>query len=820
MRKDANPASAQLEDGSRPALPAWAGPALIAASVLIVMHGFWLRPRLSNQQLDLLGQWLPWYCHLGKAVAHGAVPAWLPTQFSGMPFAGDPQKGWMYLPAMVPFAIFGCARAFGLFVTLQPLVAGLGLFWFLRNEGLSRVAATVGALTLALTIADSAIAISLPFSGMLAWMAVTLGAGSAFLRARTVPGRLGALGATGFALSQAAAAHLSNGLLFTLLGLGAYLVARLASQIRQGNRTLASAGLMLLSPFLAFPLVGAAVLSPPVGFLPRSSLGHGYAELARLATSLSGVPTPPAFTPGQGPWWATGFARGPEGYAGALAILVLPSAFLARRWRAPVVAFAAVGLVGWLFNLEALVTFKPLRSAALGTSIGELWLHSPFRFRYLVVISLAVLAGYGVQSWLDVAGDRRAVVVRASLMAPMVALFVLGPILAGSSARQYLFFAVGIAYALPLLVAANGRWRSAVWLLPVLLAVELATAGLVQQLGTVNQDARDQLDKLPASGLGHSFSRYHTPWIEPDAYLRPGPIGSYLIAARDQYGRYFAFDPSISRSLRGFLTRQAPSIWPAYENGRSVLFGLDDVQGYSPVQVDRYWRLVRRSDDRPLYYNAAAFQSIDRQVLDLFGVRWLIVSSRVDPPADLLQPAPVATEGIWRLFSVRDAMPRASIVYSVRTVTPGQSLDAVLGTTFDPGSEAIVETTVPGLAGSGAGTGTAAYSEPSASHARIVVTTDRPGLLVVRNVFDLNWRAFVDSRQVPLYVTDYLMQGILVPAGRHVIDLEYRDTSIRRGLAISAAAWLLLLAAIVALVVRDRRRRWPARVAPGNEPTR
>jgi uncharacterized protein (TIGR03382 family) len=55
--------------------------------------------------------------------------------------------------------------------------------------------------------------------------------------------------------------------------------------------------------------------------------------------------------------------------------------------------------------------------------------------------------------------------------------------------------------------------------------------------------------------------------------------------------------------------------------------------------------------------------------------------------------------------------------------------------------------------------------------------------------------------------TDYLLQGVAVPAGRHEIRLTYREPSIGRGLAASAMVWLGFGLLLFAAVVRERRER-------------
>jgi hypothetical protein len=790
---------------------ALAGPALIVASVLVVLHGFWLHPKLTNQQVDLLAFWMPRWCYLGDSLSAGHVPTWLTNQFGGVPYASDPQSGWLYVPAMALFMVFGCVRALGLFIVLQPILAGLGLYGFFRHEGASRPASTVGGLTLALSVTGGSAVLSLPFSGTLAWTAIALAGASGYLHART-PLRIGLwMAFTAFAVSQIAAAHMTDGLLIGAAIIGLYVLARSVAQVRAGERSRRSAALIVILPFLAFPVLAAAMLIPRLALLPRTSIGHGYRALGELANRLSGTDAlPPLYAHGLGPWWGTAFARGPGGYVGALGILLVPAALASKRFRWPAAAFAVLGFVGWLVNLDRLIGSPAMRRFALNHSIGELWLRSPDRFRYLLLFAFAGLAGYGMQAWLDMrlASDRRGLARRAAWFAPPVAVFVVGPLIAGARPAEYVLFLVGCAYSGPLLLllARGARWPAGA--LPALLAAELAAAGVVGQLGPIPKMAVDRLPKQPSSGLGHAYPKYHAPFILPTDYTTPGPIGTVLVGARGTYGRYFTFDPSVSRSRpRGFLFNQGRRQWGGYENGRSVLLDLDEIQGYSPVQLDRYWRLVRATNDQPIYYNSASFQNLDPAVLKLFGVEWLIQPSRMPPPDGM--PF-VAKEGAYSLYRVPQPEPRASVVYDARPVAPGQGLRDVLDPAFDPDTEAIYEPagrgTRTGL-GPGVNAGAATYRELTPEHVRVSVTSSAPGLLLVRNAFDDNWVATIDGLAAPVLRTDYMMQGVMVPSGSHEVELRYRDEPLAIGLMVSGTAWLIVAALLAWLWARQRRPR-------------
>src|SRR5947207_3387287 len=163
------------------------------------------------------------------------------------------------------------------FVVLQPILAGLGIYAFLRGERVSRPAATAGGLVLAMAMADSYISLSIPFAGSLAWTALTLAAASRLMRARSWPARLGWLLVTAAAWGQLAGAHMSNGLLMGTAALFVFVVVRLASSARAGEwrGPLAAAGLLVV----ALLMVNVRVVLRRVPYVDRSGLGMGYLRL-------------------------------------------------------------------------------------------------------------------------------------------------------------------------------------------------------------------------------------------------------------------------------------------------------------------------------------------------------------------------------------------------------------------------------------------------------------------------------------------------------------------------------------------------------------
>ncbi|MGZ8615382.1 MAG: hypothetical protein ACXWX4_11985, partial [Actinomycetota bacterium] len=169
--------------GRRVAL-AVVGPAVIVAGVLFALRGFVFADRLSDAHPDILTFWLPRFSFLGRSIAAGHVPLWNPFEMAGYRYAADPQGGWLYLLPMGLFSWLSPAVAMRAFIVANPLIAGLGLFAFLRIERFSLLAATAGGLSLAMLMSSSEIAISMPFAGSMAWSSVALVGAAGYRRSR------------------------------------------------------------------------------------------------------------------------------------------------------------------------------------------------------------------------------------------------------------------------------------------------------------------------------------------------------------------------------------------------------------------------------------------------------------------------------------------------------------------------------------------------------------------------------------------------------------------------------------------------------------
>jgi len=782
-------------------LLAAAGPALIVVSVLIALRGFAFLPRLTNQHPDLLSFWLPRSCLLGEALAQGRVPLWNPFEMAGTPFAADAQSGWLSITTMLTSWLLGCGDGLRAQIVLQPIVAGLGLWWFLRREGLGRLAATAGGLSLAMAMAASIIAISLPFAGTLAWTPLVL-VGAQGVFSASGWRRLGWLALAAVAWGQVAAAHLSHGLLMCTALVTAYVVARALRGVRSGTVERRRAVLLALG-FLAFlPLANLAIFLPRFALLERSSLAAGYGALEGTVAGSIGLDRP---IPTEGVWsaWPLALASTPGAYVGAAILLALPLALRDRTRRHLAVAFGGLLGLAYLLTLSILVGAGWFRSFVLALPYGDVYLHNPGRLRYLAFLVVPVLGAIGLQALLDLRPGLREAL---RWIAPALGLFLLLPLAVGANPRRLAVFAIGSAAVVGALWARPRLPRIVPVSLVGVLAVELLAGALWSSAyrgGTV------YFGLEPERGGPLVQGALRWPRVPLDRYLEPGPIAREI---RGQpYGRYLAWVLPGASFNKGYLFTQAEADWPALLLGRAVLFRIHDALGYSPIQLPRYWTYIRATNRLPVFYNASVIQLPTIEDVRLLGVRYLIVHVGQDLP-DGLAGEVVERERGYLLVGLEGWQPRASVVPSW-TVVAGEAdaLERVLEPGFDPAREAVLEDE-PGIRPTDPMPGTAVYREVRPEDVRIEVEAPAPSLVVVRNAWDRGWTATVDGRPAQVLRADHLLQAVPVAAGRHEVRLVYREPAIGRGLVASAAAWAGMVVGVsaVALVRRRRATRPPA----------
>ncbi len=744
-------------------LRAATGPLLIIALVLVMRRDIAFHHALPTSDLTRL--WLPTYDFLGRQLSAGHIPGWDPNLFAGRAFTADPQSGWMYAPPMGLFAVLDAGWAMRVMVLMQPMLAGVGLYGFLRAERFDRVAATLAGIGVAGVLCGSQLIAALPFAAVFAWNAVTLWAlARAFLARRAWAAGLW-LALAAASTGQAAAAHLSTGLAMHLMLVGGYLALQIARRHRRGSAAAAAAAYLALAVGLA-----AAYLLPRVAQLPDTSLADGYAAAWNLARSLAdAAPAPPPIGQRAASSWPLTLAAAPGPHLPALLLCALPVALLglrSGRRRGLVAVLATVGAAGYLLSLAAVADAVPSSWRSLRPI--DLYLHGPSWFADVTLLCIVLLGAIGVERLLAAGRLRRGAIVAAATVTIAAAAWA-----AGCSPSQLVLFAVsGAACAVALAIPRGGS----------LAMIAIVTAELV--IGTIVGVAPSALTRaLPRKLQRADAAR---------PYLAPQPNGATARMLRGGGGRVlFAWH---RRSLTMEVATGLPSPLDGSLNG-PLMDGVPTVGGYDAVQPRLFWAYTRTLVRPPLEYNRTLIDRPTPAALDLLDVGWMVLPLGERPPVAATVRLSGSGYVLWKLR----ARPIAQLYPSWSGASSAAAARRLAtGPGFDPARRLVVALAPDGLA-PGATAGTVRVLEQGAQRLVFTTTADAAEMLLVRQSYDPFWRATVDGRPIAVRVGDGFEPALLVPAGRHRVVLTYDDPWIVRGLVVSAftlAAWLAACVAI------------------------
>lgn len=181
-------------------------------------------------------------------------------------------------------------------------------------------------------------------------------------------------------------------------------------------------------------------------------------------------------------------------------------------------------------------------------------------------------------------------------------------------------------------------------------------------------------------------------------------------------------------------------------------------------------------------------------------------------------PILVATnaQGPFALIEFTGALPKASLFARWQVIEePADLLRRLVEPEFDPAETVLLEKAPwpedaePADSTSG---GSVRYESYAPKHLKLVVEAARPSVLLVNDKAHPDWQATLDGEPIEILRANFLMRGVAVPAGRHVVEFRYRP---------SVATWYLSLAAVIVglglsgtLGVMGARRRSPALVPP------
>jgi hypothetical protein len=798
FRKEEASQAAWLRQGLLPFLPIWLAPLALLAPVWLTGKAvFWGTVSL---------QFIPWQAFAWESLKLGRLPLWNPLVGMGAPLAANYQSALFYPPNWLLFPLYlaggveWLAWGQGVLIPLHMAWAGTGMALLARRLGVGVFGQTVGGLAYGLSGYLVARSGFLSINASVAWLPWIMLAGLLLVDASPK-----------FPHKREAFPAFSRRALFLILTVGMQLLAGHAQTawytllllglwsaywgwkrgVRIGpplsnRRNIAWVGgkgavrawsLLALCLLLAVAL-SAVQLLPTAEYLLQSqrsaavefdfALTYSFWParfLTLFAPDFFGNPARGDYH-GYGNYWEDHLYPGLLPLLLALGGIGLGFRNLLRkreeRWEH----------TGLVILLSALTGISFLLALGKNTPVFP-WLYhhlptfdmfqGPTRFSLWAVFALALLAAVSADRWRKPQGRVLYWTRLGTAGAFAISL--------GACASAFLFSGVspafiramalaslwGVGAGLLLLLApregfigeSGGRWRLA--------AILLISADLVSAGWGLNP------------GIDRDF--YRGP-AQTAAQVRELAAGGRLyLPEKDEYGlkydrfmQFQTFDPGENwENLRAVLL---PNL--------NLLDGIASANQFDPLVPGRYARWMET-------LGGEVSGEVEEQMMNLMSVS---VVESIDPRAEY---------GVQ--FKTVESGARARWVPCALTVQDGeQALREVVDPGFNPLQTVILEEgrTAAGEACLAGGAGRVQILAERPDRITLQAITDRPGWLVLADIWYPGWQVSVNGKTASLLRANYLFRAVRLEPGEHRVEFIYRPASFWAGLAISLAGILFL----------------------------
>lgn len=693
---------------------------------------------------DPVRQQYPWKTLAIESEKKLNLPLWNPYNFSGTPLLANFQAGVFY-PFNILFFALPFDISWSLIIFLQPLLAGIFLFYYLNNFRLRRVASLIGAIAYSFSgffiawlewgnILNTALWLPLV---LLSIDKINSNSHKKFTK-ETIVWSLIFL----FSLVSAFfAGHLQTFFYIAVFSFF-YFIVRLNNSIKK-----------IKNLILYFILTITFILITAVQWLPTLKL----ISLSARSLDVTGWRVEGWFIPWQNivQFVVPDFFGNPAtlnyygiwnygefiGYIGILPLIFALFALFFRRDKKTF--FFDVMLVASLVlafpTLIAKIPFK-LEIPFLSTA-------QPTRLIFIIDFCLAVLSSFGLDYLLRVKNKK--------LILPILSLFAIIII----SLWGFVTFSGGNFIALENMNIAKQNL-----IFPTLIFLLVS---FILMVFVFNKKEKIFIFHIPRLlllilFLITVFDLFRFGWkFEPftnKEYLYPSTKVTEFLQKQEAPFRVLSVDSRI----------MPPNF--------SIMYGIEVLDGYDPLYLQRYGELMAASgrgkpDIRaPFGFNRIITpQDPLSKISDMLGAKFVL--SLVDREDEKLSL--VFTDGIIKVYQNSQAFPRAFFVNNTFIANSKQeAIDAMFEVNYQFNSRAVVEDVENKklFKDNNWSIGNAVIKDYQNNKVTLETTNEKDGFLVLTDSYYPTWHATIDGEETKIYITNFNFRGIIVPKGNHKVE--------------------------------------------------
>lgn len=214
------------------------------------------------------------------------------------------------------------------------------------------------------------------------------------------------------------------------------------------------------------------------------------------------------------------------------------------------------------------------------------------------------------------------------------------------------------------------------------------------------------------------------------------------------------------------------------------------IQGYHGAKLKRYQEILENCLDGQLRQN-----KINWNLLSMLNVKYILFPDSL--PFPNTQPVFNSNDDQIVIHRYMNHFTRAWFVDSLKVMTKPEAIwNEINSESFDPATTAIVEEKIDGIE-----IPTVRYVTPKEFDLHYIsyeTETDKQAFFTVSEVYyPAGWKAFIDGKETKIYPVNYILRGIVVPAGRHKVEMKFEPSSYKQSISFSLVGLLVSFLALI-----------------------
>ncbi len=724
------------------------------------------------QGSDVIRELFPWKFFSIEELKNKQIPFWNPYNFAGNPLFANLQSGTFYL-ANILFFVFPFIFAWGVYIIIQPILAGFFTYLFLREIKLSKISSFYGGLIFAFSAFMTVWLEYGNFGHTILWLPLVLWLINRFINK---PNLIKLIILIAILVQSILAGYIQLAIYLYIFSLS-FILFRFLQERNKKQVFKTYTGL-----FIAFGipiLLTAFQLVPLMEFVQNSSrVPYSFNQLSERLIPVKNIITiifPDFFgNPATRNYWLPGTYIERASYIGILSILFILFAVFSKEKSKYKKFFLFAALISYLSTLDIypVKLIHAIGIPALSTGV-------PSRILVLFCFSASVLAAIGIDLFIKSKEKKeyiKPLIIIVVIIAVTWSLVFLG--------KNENFFVTKRNLIIPTFIFILGM-------------IILFKSPLSQRKkGLI-------IIILTAIDLFYSFHKI-TPF-SPIQYVYPKTaVIEELKKLQNTNERYWGYG---SAHIDGNFQLYEKSFFP---------------EGYDALYIKRYGEFLSTSKDGKIVKDipatiaeiAPGYGESDlrnnqyrQKLLNLLGVKYVLhkpISMNSVPdfktfPEKIYKL--IWQKGDWQIYENKDSFPRVflSSKYVVK-----QKKEDIISTMFDKNislrDTVILEENLSKKID--------LFKDPNAKAEfelytpnKIVIKTQSSSnnILFLSDNYYPGWHATVDTNDTKIYRADYSFRGVPVEKGNHTIVFWYYPESFDLGLKISLITLIFLVLCIIIL---------------------